>query len=50
MVSDTNPTVKNTACADPETVDPCDSTRRFKNTPFRNYMSYTGDRNGTIYN
>ncbi|VDN92042.1 unnamed protein product [Brugia pahangi] len=39
MLSDTNPTVKNTACADPETVDPCDATQRFKNTPFRNYMS-----------
>ncbi|MCP9256817.1 Pappalysin-1 [Dirofilaria immitis] len=43
MVSDTNPTVKNTACADPETVDPCDATQRFTNTPFRNYMSYTED-------
>uniref|UniRef100_A0A8R1TRF8 Peptidase_M43 domain-containing protein n=2 Tax=Onchocerca TaxID=6281 RepID=A0A8R1TRF8_ONCVO len=43
MISDTNPTVKNTACADPETVNPCDATQRFKNTPFRNYMSYTED-------
>nr|CRZ24157.1 Bm9784 [Brugia malayi] len=40
MLSDTNPTVKNTARADPETVDPCDATQRFKSTPFRNYMSY----------
>uniref|UniRef100_A0A915PK42 Peptidase M43 pregnancy-associated plasma-A domain-containing protein n=1 Tax=Setaria digitata TaxID=48799 RepID=A0A915PK42_9BILA len=43
MISDTNPTVKNTACADPETVGPCDATQQFRNTPFRNYMSYTGD-------
>ncbi|VDN02309.1 unnamed protein product [Thelazia callipaeda] len=43
MVNDTNPTIKNTACADPETVNPCDVTQEFKDTPFRNYMSYAGD-------
>lgn len=47
MLSDTNPTVKNTARADPETVDPCDATQRFKSTPFRNYMSYKVPR--TVY-
>ncbi|CAH1782730.1 unnamed protein product [Owenia fusiformis] len=40
LCSDTNPTVTNSKCADPDPVDQCGVLTKFINTPFNNYMSY----------
>ncbi|KAL3870492.1 hypothetical protein ACJMK2_038547, partial [Sinanodonta woodiana] len=43
MCSDTNPTVANHKCRDPDPTEGVCGVNTFKNTPYNNYMSYAND-------
>lgn len=42
LCADTAPTTKSKACHDPEPVNDTCGLTQYKNTPYNNYMSYTG--------
>ena len=42
LCSDTEPTPDNNECHDPDGTKPTCGVQSFRNTPYRNYMSYSG--------
>jgi len=42
LCSDTEPTPDNNECHDPDGTKPTCGVHSFRNTPYRNYMSYSG--------
>jgi len=45
LCADTAPTPKSRACHDPDPVNDTCGLTQYKNTPYNNYMSYTGSHN-----